>query len=505
MYDTSIEEFIHDHKHYKTIPIISHVHVDTITPIQIFHALQDQAVFILESHDQESQWSNFSFIGLNPIYFIREKEKVFSFENAKHVEIMTDSSLSRLFERMETMLNVKKPSISVPFIGGAVGSIRYDAVSLFEKVDEHIKAVKQQSKCELLICETIIAYDHHQNKMTFIHYETTTGHETKEQLKTIYKNAISKITSLYRVIIRHEGLEPTFMNIGDASVPFSNVLSNYEKEAFEKDVEKIQGYIQAGDIFQAVLSQRFEKVVSVTGFDLYRTLRMVNPSPYMFYIKLEDEELIGSSPERLIHVLNHHLEIHPIAGTRRRGNTKEEDFRLSEKLLKDEKELAEHYMLVDLARHDIGRVSEYGTVQTPKLVELVYFSHVMHLASKVTGNLKRDIHPIDALISAFPAGTVSGAPKIRAMQILHEIEPTPRGSYAGCIAYIGFDGNIDSCITIRTISLQNGKAYVQAGAGIVADSIPELEWKETRNKACALLKTIEVAERIFQKERGNCV
>jgi anthranilate synthase component I len=228
-------------------------------------------------------------------------------------------------------------------------------------------------------------------------------------------------------------------------------------------------------------------------------LRHINPSPYMFYFCLDNLEIVGSSPEKLIQVYNRHMEIHPIAGTRRRGRSTEEDERLAEELCHDPKERAEHYMLVDLARNDIGKVAKYGTVRTPVLMEIGKFSHVMHLISKVTGELKEEVHPIDALLAAFPAGTVSGAPKVRAMQILQELEPTARNLYAGTIAYIGFDGNIDSCIAIRTAIVKDGCAYVQAGAGIVADSVPELEWKETRNKASALMKAIERAEQLFMR------
>jgi len=248
-----------------------------------------------------------------------------------------------------------------------------------------------------------------------------------------------------------------------------------------------------------VLSQRFSLPIRITGFQLYRMLRKINPSPYLFYLQTSDAEIVGSSPEKLVQVQNRKIEIHPIAGTRRRGRTKQEDALLAEELLHDPKERAEHYMLVDLARNDIGKVAKYGTVKTPVLMEIGKFSHVMHLISKVTGELKDDVHPIDALLSAFPAGTVSGAPKVRAMQILNELEPTARGVYAGTVAYIGFDGNIDSCIAIRTAVVKDGYAYVQAGAGIVADSIPELEWKETRNKASALIKAIELAETVFAK------
>ncbi|MGA9288324.1 MAG: anthranilate synthase component I family protein, partial [Anaerobacillus sp.] len=233
--------------------------------------------------------------------------------------------------------------------------------------------------------------------------------------------------------------------------------------------------------------------------DLYRVLRIINPSPYMFYLKMNNVEIIGSSPEKLVQVQDGKIEIDPIAGTRKRGRTDQEDQQLAEELLHDEKERAEHYMLVDLARNDVGRVATYGSVSVPQLMDIGRFSHVMHIISKVTGVLSHQFTSLDAVVASFPAGTVSGAPKVRAMQILNELEPTSRSIYSGAIGYIGFDGNIDSCIAIRTMVIKDGTAYVQAGAGIVADSIPENEWEETRNKASALIKAIQVAESIFDK------
>jgi len=503
MYVPSFEQFLDDCKKFKTIPIINQFYIDTLTPIQIFNAFQKEAVYILESNDEQSKWSNYSFIGIHPKYFIKECMGEFALLDEKNRKVMGDKSLSRLFKKYEQHLQVKKINVDIPFTGGAVGQIGYDSISLFEKVPVHPKANLNNSICELVVCQTVIAYDHHQKQISFIYHVFLLGNENERELKQKYDQAIQEISSFVEKIKKSKPLEKTFISSMKQEVSFEGVESNYTKEKFLNDVLKIKEYIRAGDIFQAVLSQRFELEVTTTGFDLYRVLRIVNPSPYMFYMKLSSQELIGSSPERLIHIQNGKLEIHPIAGTRRRGITKEEDQRLGENLLLDEKELAEHYMLVDLARNDIGKVSKYGTVQTPVLVELTYFSHVMHLISKVTGELLENVHPIDALVSAFPAGTVSGAPKIRAMEIIHELEPTPRESYAGCVLYIGFDGNIDSCITIRTISLKKNKAYVQAGAGIVADSKPQLEWKETRNKARALIQTIQLAEQLFSEKVKN--
>lgn len=501
--ETSFQDFLQDCRSYKTVPIIEQYHVDMLTPIQIFQTLHKDALFILESNDKESNWSNYSFIGLDPMYFIRETKGVFELQNTEKRVLDQDASLSSLFQRMTERLKAKKVEIDVPFAGGAVGRIDYDAVSLFEKVPVHRQKNAAESVCELVICQTIIAFSHKENLLSFIHYIEMTGEEDEQTLKEMYEKGKRSIRRYRHELINAKSEEHIFVPSEMKQVSFVGVQSNYSKERFIDHVEKVKEYIRSGDIFQGVLSQRFEKEVSVNGLQLYRILRIINPSPYLFYIRLSDRELIGSSPERLIHVRDRFLEIHPIAGTRKRGKSKEEDEQIVQQLLQDEKELAEHYMLVDLARNDIGRVAEYGTVNTPVLLDAAYFSHVIHLISKVTGELAENVHPIDALISAFPAGTVSGAPKVRAMEIIHELEPTARSSYAGAVAYISFDGSIDSCIAIRTIQLQGNKAFVQAGAGIVADSVPECEWEETRNKASALIQTIQLAEQLFSVIGGN--
>lgn len=502
----NFSSFLENAQEYLTIPIVKRFFVDTITPIQIFQNLQEDASFLLESKDDASPWSRYSFIGLTPFLYVEESEGSFQIKNKEKETILSASHFREAFHLCMEMLKVKKTKLSLPFWGGAVGVMGYDSISTYEKVPEHEHNDLNLKRFSFMFCETMIAFDHDQKELTIIQLVRLKGNETKQELKTIFSDEYEKIDSIFNQIfssnLKNEALqaiEPM------TTVDFSDVASNYEKQQFLEDVKKIKEYIKAGDIFQAVLSQRFEIPISVQGFDLYRVLRMVNPSPYLFYVKLDDYELIGSSPERLIQIENGHLEIHPIAGTRRRGRSETEDSALAEELLADEKERAEHYMLVDLARNDIGRVAEYGSVNTPVLMELGRFSHVMHLISKVTGQLRNDVHPIDALISAFPAGTVSGAPKIRAMQILQELEPAARNIYAGTVAYLGFDGNIDSCIAIRTIVLKDQKAYVQAGAGIVADSVPELEYKETINKASALIKSIKLAEKMFHKEEKTYV
>lgn len=501
-----LSTFLSNCNEYKTIPIVKTIVGDTLTPIQIFQNLEQEASFILESKDEQSLWSHYSFIGLSPFLFVDEINGEFIIKNGNQQKIAKKSTLKNAFAWIKEHLAVMDVDLPIPFTGGAVGYIGYDAISTFEKVNEHQNNDMNIKRYHFFFCETLLAFNHHKKELSIIHYISLNGDEDTRCKKAVFEHALAKINIYLTKILqnnKHQELVP--LHNMKAEVSFDDIKSNYEKEMFIRDVNKIKDYIAAGDIFQAVLSQRFEVPVSISGFELYRVLRMVNPSPYLFYIKSDDVEIIGSSPERLINIQEDHLEIHPIAGTRRRGRTPEEDELLAQELLHDEKEKAEHYMLVDLARNDIGRVSKFGTVNTPVLMELGRFSHVMHLISKVTGVISETVDPIDALLAAFPAGTVSGAPKIRAMQILSELEPTARNLYAGTIAYIGFDGNIDSCITIRTIVLKDGVGFIQAGAGIVADSVPELEWKETLNKASALIKTIELAHKMFAGKEGQYV
>ncbi|MBD1378608.1 anthranilate synthase component I [Metabacillus arenae] len=497
MFNEDFDSFFKESSLFRTIPIVKRFNVDTLTPIQIFKSLEDEAVYLLESKDDESSWSRYSFIGLDPFYTIKESNntlEVLENESAK----FESESLRSVMSWIDAELKVSLPDISIPFAGGAVGYIGYEAIHMFEPS----VSVKQsdRKKCHLFICSTMLAFDHQEKALYMIKYVRLQDKDTKEMIRQKYENGIAEINRILSKMQAGKKVDDLLLPIMERNkVDFSLATSNYEKETFLQDVEKVKEYIRSGDIFQGVLSQRFQIPITISGFDLYRILRTINPSPYLFYIKTDETELVGSSPERLIHIQNGHLEIHPIAGTRRRGRTSEEDEELAKDLSQDDKEIAEHVMLVDLARNDIGKVAEYGSVSVPLKQKLVRFSHVMHLISKVTGRLKDSYHPVDALLSSFPAGTVSGAPKIRAMQILQELEPTARDEYAGCVAYIGFDGNIDSCITIRTMVIRNQTAYVQAGAGIVADSVPELEWKETRNKASALIYAIQIAEQVFSK------
>ncbi|MGG1218402.1 anthranilate synthase component I [Priestia endophytica] len=499
--NTNFTSFLQASLNYRTIPITKTFLMDNVMPVDLFQCLGEEAIYLLESSDESSPWANYSFIGLNPFLYLKEQNGTFFLERSDGTKLNSSTCLNEAFELAKEYVKAKIPDMLLPFKGGAVGFLSYDSLSLFEKVPVHKENDLGMPAVHFSFCETIAAYDHKNKKMTLIHYLQTHEERDEEKLKELYDNGEAKIRFYVEKLKKDcRVAEPIIFSAERKEVDFSSVESSYTKEKFVEDVEKLKEYIRSGDIFQGVLSQRFKLKTALSGLEIYRILRLVNPSPYLFYIKLEDAEIIGSSPERLIQVVNGHLEIHPIAGTRRRGRTEEEEEKLKNEMLQDEKERAEHYMLVDLARNDIGRVARYGSVQTPVLMEVVTFSHVMHMISKVTGELDRKYSPIQALLAAFPAGTVSGAPKVRAMQILNEMEPVARNVYAGTVAYIDFDGNIDSCIAIRTIVLKDENAYVQAGAGVVYDSVPELEYKETKNKASALIHTINVAEEIYGKE-----
>ncbi|WP_096153772.1 anthranilate synthase component I [Bacillus sp. FJAT-45066] len=497
----SLTSFLQHSQEYEIIPVFENFLSDRMTPIEIFESLKKEAVYLLESKDDKSAWSNYSFIGLEPMFTI-EGSEVISLKDMKGKIIFQSTSLSAIFQALTDIFKIKTvKDLNLPFTGGAVGYIAYDHIQFIDKVPLK-KRNRNDHTVQLYICETLLVMDHKKNNTSIIHYVQLSGKETADQKKLHYEKGKSKLKTLIQQIHQSVNDKKEIPSTLDkrSIKKYLPVASSYTKERYCNDVKKIQEYIHQGDIFQCVLSQRFTVKSNIQAFDVYRVLRNTNPSPYLFYIKLKDSELIGSSPERLIQVKNGELEIHPIAGTRRRGNTTEEDEKLKESLLQDEKEAAEHIMLVDLARNDIGRVATYGSVKMTRLREIVYFSEVMHIISVVNGQLDVSKSPMDALLAAFPAGTVSGAPKVRAMQIIEELEPIARNKYAGAVCYLSFDGNIDSCITIRTIEKQHDNFHIQAGAGVVADSIPELEWEETKNKAKALLHAIQMAHNIFSEK-----
>lgn len=495
---TTYETFLNDAQTYRTVPVVQSFYTDVLTPVHMFHALRGEAVYMLESQEPESPWSNFSFIGINPMMDVVENEGEFVINDLQNGFTAKETSFENAFDAVLAKLDVKIPDIDIPFKGGGVGYISYDAISDYEPVPKAIRTEEKLADYHLLFCQTLLAYNHRTKKITILTFARI---KQNDAFREIYDRANQHIEHVRDQLVKNSELSDIMMPVDLYESPAEKMRSNYEKDKFKDDVGKIKEYIKDGDILQAVLSQRFHTRTERSGFELYRVLRNVNPSPYMYYLKFNDVEVIGSSPERQLQVQDGKLEIHPIAGTRKRGGTKEEDDRLAEELLNDKKEIAEHRMLVDLARNDIGRVSDYGSVEVSEYMTIGRFSKVMHIISKVNGDLRTDVSPIDAFISSFPAGTLSGAPKVRAMQILRELEPTPRNLYGGSILYLGFDGNMDSCITIRTMTLTEKNLYIQAGAGVVADSDPEAEYQETINKASALEKAVHLTELLFREHK----
>jgi len=375
-----------------------------------------------------------------------------------------------------------------PFTAGAVGFCSYDIVRQLENIGDDTKDDLDLPDCMLMFFDRLLAFDHLHHQIHII----AAADVSAESPRKAYDRAVRDIAILEKKLAT--GLSPRIWQ-KRASMPRGKlkVISRTTRKKYEESVERAKEYIRAGDIFQVVMSQRLDFTPQVPPFDIYRSLRAVNPSPYMYFLQMGDTHVLGSSPEMLVRVTGRKLEYRPIAGTHPRGRDEAEDQRLQEKMLSDEKERAEHVMLVDLGRNDLGRVSEYGSVKVKDLMYVERYSHVMHIVSALEGRLRPELHALDAFAACFPAGTLSGAPKVRAMQIIEELEPTRRAIYGGSVLYADFAGNLDSCIAIRTMLMQGKKAYLQAGAGIVADSDPASEYQESLNKAQAVLRAVESA------------
>jgi anthranilate synthase component 1 len=377
-----------------------------------------------------------------------------------------------------------------PLIAGAIGYFSYDMVRLIERLPKKLKDEIGLFDAVLMFYHGLIAFDHVQHRLWIVRNVFTEG---KETLQHKYDAAVEEIERTRKLLEQPVAAEERKRKPGVATTPVPSVSSNFKKPAYLAAVRKAKEYIRAGDVFQVVISQRFSAKTKAQPFEIYRELRALNPSPYLFFLQLNDVAVVGSSPEMLVKVQGRDVFYRPIAGTRWRGKDEAEDVRLENEMLADEKERAEHIMLVDLGRNDLGRVCEYGSVKVEKLMTVERYSHVMHLVSSLRGQLRPDVDCFDALMACFPAGTVSGAPKVRAMEIIEELEKTRRGIYAGGILYLDFAGNLDSCIALRTMVIKNGVAHIQAGGGIVADSTPLGEYEESVNKSKALLRALEAA------------
>ncbi|MBP1994731.1 anthranilate synthase component I [Paenibacillus eucommiae] len=497
MYTPEIQEVIRLAKSYNLIPVVRHLLADTETPIRVFqHLYQEPRAFLLESVEGGVKWARYSFIGSDPFLMIRAKNG--------QTEVQTKGETTTTSEKPIEILKAYLRSYRSPqladlprFTGGAVGFFGYDLLQYYEKLPAHRVDDLQMNDIQFMFCDQVIAFDHFKQQIKVIANVHVPDFATDAEIIEAYHQACAKIDATIEKIKRPLGHETMTHNPITPDQELGEINSNISKETYIENVEKAKAYIRAGDIFQVVLSQRFEIETEVSPLHVYRVLRTMNPSPYMYVLKMDDEVIVGTSPELLVRVEEEKVETRPIAGTRPRGNTPEEDLELEKELLADEKERAEHLMLVDLGRNDLGRVSEFGSVKCDTFMEIERYSHVMHIVSNVTGKIAKDKDFFDALLSCMPAGTVSGAPKLRAMEIIAELEQEARGAYAGAIGYLGFSGNLDTCITIRTIIFKHGKAYVQAGAGIVWDSVPEKEYEETVNKAKAMLKSIRMAEAMF--------
>ena len=481
----SFSEFKQMAQQGNLIPVYHEFLADTETPVSAYLKLRDGSYsYLLESADGGKRWGRYSFIGCKPYLSVvsRDGEVEIWQEDAKEILKEVGNPLDILRD-----LSAKFKPVTVkdlpPFQGGLVGYCNYDLVRKWEHLPGIAPVDHNLPEAVFTACRRLIIFDHFTHMVKVVAFAHL---ESQADLERIYRRACREVTE---TIEQLQSRLPSFLK--DEPLRLSDLKPNFLREDFEEAVRKAKNYIIAGDVIQVVLSQRFSGEISGEDFSLYRNLRSVNPSPYMFYLNFGDIKLIGASPEILVRLTDGKIELRPIAGTRPRGATPEEDRAFEKDLLADPKERAEHIMLVDLGRNDVGKVAAPGSVTVPRLMEIERYSHVMHIVSRIEGFLKPKTDCFDLFMSAFPAGTVSGAPKIRAMEIISELESSPRGPYAGAVGYFGFNGNMDFCITIRTITILKDRLSIQVGAGIVYDSSPENEYEETLRKAGAMFKAIE--------------
>ncbi|OQX52957.1 MAG: anthranilate synthase component I [Candidatus Omnitrophica bacterium 4484_213] len=518
MYYPTKQEFIRKAGEGNLIPVWKEILADVETPLSLFKRLdRGEFSFLLESVEKGERWGRYSFLGTNPSLVFKSKgqevEIIERSENSPtaHPEQRNDEgspyrNCRRKFKSAQPLAELKKfifqykpvepPSLPY-FWGGLVGYVSYDSVRFFEPIlttgDKNIDDLNLPDIFFILADEVLI-FDHLEQKFKIVvnaHIpEERRGEMPEDRLKKIYEQATKRIEQIIQEIGKPLREKPLPLS---PNLKKKDWKSNFSQEGFKTAVSKAKERILQGDIIQVVLSQRWERELDCPPLNIYRALRCINPSPYMFYLNFKEVKLIGSSPEILVRSQGRKAELRPIAGTRRRGEDPAEDAELIKELLSDPKEKAEHIMLVDLGRNDLGRVCEYNSISIQELMVIEKYSHVMHIVSQCEGRLRRDKDVFELFKACFPAGTVTGAPKIRAMQIIEELEENKRGPYAGAVGYFGFSGNLDSCIAIRTILIKDSKVYIQAGAGIVADSQPEREYKETINKAEAMKEAVEMA------------
>jgi len=490
MHYPSKTEFIKLSKRGNLIPVYREILADFETPLTAFTQIdKGNFSFLLESVEGGERIGRYSFLGSKPsVVFMSKGRDITILEHGKERNFKTrEDPLSEIRNMMARFTFV--PVKGLPrFTGGLVGYMGYNMVSFFEKIPDTNRDDLNIPDSLYVLTDTILIFDHVDRKIKVVSNAFVDGSPS-----VAYDEAIRKIDRIVNSLIKAKKGPPDAVELKKRKTRIK-FKSNLTKHQFMRIVKKAKEYIKAGDIIQVVLSQRLKTRIKAKPFDIYRSLRSINPSPYMFYLKFGKLKLIGSSPEIMVRCEEKKVELRPIAGTRRRGRNEKEDERLSGELLRDPKERAEHVMLVDLGRNDIGRVCKFDTIKVSEFMVIEKYSHVMHIVSDVSGRLKSGKNIFDVVKASFPAGTVTGAPKIRAMEIIDELENAKRGVYAGSVGYFSFSGNLDTCIAIRTILVNGNKAYIQAGAGIVADSRPEKEYTETLNKARAMIKAIEQAE-----------
>lgn len=492
MVSPSYEQFLENLEHGNLVPVWEEVLADYDTPVSVFRKIDSPGYsFLFESVEGGDKWARYSFLGTEPSVIFRSK--------GQSIEIMYSDGETETFTgdpilALRDLLSRYRPvsSEELPrFHGGAVGYFGYDIIRFIEDIPDTSPDELKVWDSVYMVMDTVLAFDNVTSKIKIISnaYVPDIKNAREEYEKSLTK--IAELKSRLRNSLSERFTNGIPQDVGEEKF---KIESNFEPAHFKDAVLRTKEYIKSGDIIQAVISQRWTTDLRVDPFDLYRALRILNPSPYMFFLRMGDEILTGSSPEVMVRVEGERIASRPIAGTRPRGKTVSEDEGLAAELIADPKERAEHIMLVDLARNDLGRVSNTGSVKVDDFMIVERYSHVMHIVSNVTALIAEGADAFDVIKATFPAGTLSGAPKVRAMEIIEETEPTTRGAYGGCVCYFSFSGNMDSCITIRTFVIKDGKIYIQAGAGIVADSDPETEYQETVNKVKALVNSVELAE-----------
>jgi anthranilate synthase component 1 len=491
-YRPSFSEFTALARGASLVPVYRQLVGDTLTPVSAFCKVQEEGpAFLFESVVGGERLGRFSFLGSGPFLQLQAHDRTVTVDDRGAVTRQEDSDPLRLLE--ELLAKYRSPHVpGLPrFSGGAVGYAGYDTVRYVERLPHPPADDRGLPDLCFALYDRMVIFDHVNKTVLAVAH----AHVDGADLEAAYRTACEGVDRLVERLQRGAaGLQLTDIDADRRSPVGLQYRSNFTREDFEAAVAKAKEYIHAGDIFQVVLSQRLQTETRARPFDIYRALRVINPSPFMFYLDAGPVRLIGASPEIMVRVEGDLVTVRPLAGTRPRGGTEEEDARLAAELQADPKERAEHIMLVDLGRNDVGRVARYGTVQLSDLLSVERYSHVMHLCSNVTGQLLAGKTAFDALRSCLPAGTLSGAPKVRAMEIIDELEPHRRGPYGGAVGYADFSGNMDTCIALRTLVLKGQTAYIQAGAGIVADSVPAAEYAETLNKAMGLLRAVELAE-----------